>query len=540
MVVQPPVPYPYAKRFEWTPFGYHTGIASLAIHGVPYGMTSTQETARSFLGFFSDLYGPHAKVHVVEHGAGLGWLAKYMTQTPTTLSLTYTVCDAFDASIDALKTNDTTPPRCQYATLDLSKDAYLPCDVDVMSYVLDAIPSRYFRRRDNRLEECLVSSYIDNSQPVSVVDNRSFPPIRLTPDQVAEILSRPASDDHMPLAAQLVGALNETQSHIPLSESTASDRVTQTVTAIFDANPDLCNVLLSDELLDSLDRLLSREQDQHVVLLFDFGTYGLDGDNRINTPYLTCGALSYSLLTFEVIEYVAKQKGYHVMVEPVQQQSRYMILAKGFDPLTVSNLFFQHFHTHREHRAVMAATLFSGSQLAHLFQYAGHTLNQELTGNPYAANQMAKKLVTVRNHQLAHDVLWPTVSTGGPLCLQPRATMMSIFNHLAQPERALEVYHQSDPSIQFYMPACIERCIAYEKLGDDNGFLMAAPMAFKAIISGAMPWPLLVAIFNSYLRIRSEFGLSVATYRTWMEEKGNALFPDCFHDTIRQVLKEIR
>gem|GEM_PF-1548019 len=538
IMVQPPVPYPLSKRFEWTPFGYHTGIASLAIHGVPYGMTSNQATADSVLNFLAEVYGPDAALHLVEHGAGLGWLAKFITQTPTTLNLTYTVCDAFEASITALKTNDTNPPRCQYALLDLSKDPYLPCDMDIMSYVLDAIPNRYFRRHQGAIEECVVASYVDPSH--TIVDNRSFPPTTLSGDPLIEVLSQPASATHMPLAAQLVGALHERQSFVPLSDSTASDRVKTTVTAVLAANPHLVKVLLSDDLLDSLDRLLSRDQASHMVLVFDFGTYGLDGDDRLNTPYLTCGALSYSLSTFEVIEYVAKQKGYHVMVEPVQQQSRYILLAKGFDPVTLSNLFLKHFHAHREHRAVMAATLFSGPQLAHLFQYASDAMGHEITGNPYAANQLAKKLVAVTNHSLAHDVLRPTITTGGPLCLQLRATMMSIFNHLSEPGLALDLYDESDPSIQHYLPACIERCIAYEKLGDDSGFLVATPLAFKAIISGEVPWPLWVSIFTSYLTMRARFGLSVEAERAWMAKKGEALFPDSFHDAIYQVLKEIR
>jgi len=539
--IHPPRPVNDTIRFAISKLGYRSGISALSTFQVPYAIVNNGIIIAQVLRLLETIFGPTASLRIMEHGAGMGIFAKLMKTLPSTLTIDYTICDAFAPCLDALRANDTTPPQFNYLLHDVMSDLPIPCDVQILSYVLDSIPTRFFKHANGELYECLIDTAIPES--AMLIDNRTFPPTPIHAPQLVSILQSAmqhpnVADTLIPMLGALSSVYHETMTQIPLADSTVDDEIKSILYTLCQRYPYLACISISKPLIDTLRRLMTPQTEPQLLFIHDVGSFGKSSEEMPPSPYSNYGPLTYFPLTFELIIMIAQDQGFDYLVDPQDKKSRFLLLFKGFDVPTIFKAFYDHMIPSQAiagNPALLATSELSQAELWRWWHNVDQMNRQWVTHHVFVAQSLAYRFLEMEKPELALSVVAPFESECGGTVISLQILRMAIYARLNQFDQVIRVYEQSDSSIQFSRRANLLRCQALIQLNQHEPLLDAIPQVFTSQDpTNTFPWSLLETFFH----IQIQKDMELKQYRDWLESSGRHIMPTDQWEALGHILKE--
>lgn len=539
--IHPPRPINDTIRFAISKLGYRSGISALSTFQVPYAIVNNGIIVTQVLRLFEAIFGPSASLRIMEHGAGMGIFAKLMKTIPSTLTIDYTICDAFSPSLDALRASDTTPPQFNYLLHDVMSDLPIPCDVQVLSYVLDGIPTRFFKHAKGELYECLIDTAIPES--ATLIDNRTFPPTPINAPQLVQILQRAMhhhdeADTLIPMLGALSSVYHETMTQIPLADSTVEDEIKSILHTLCQRYPYLACISISKPLIDTLRRLMTPQTEPQLILIHDVGSFGKSSEAMPPSPYSNYGPLTYFPLTCELIIMIAQDQGFDYLVDSQDKKSRFLLLFKGYDGPTMFKAFYDHMMPSQAiagNPALLASCELSHTELWRWWHNVEPMNRHWIHHHVFVAQSLAYRFLEMEKPDLALAVVAPFESEYGGTVMSLQILRMAIFARLNQFDQVIRVYEQSDSSIQFSRRANLLRCQALIQLNQEDLLLDAIPQVFTSQDpTNTFPWSLLETFFD----IQRKKGMELKHYRDWLESSARHIMPAEQLEALGNILKE--
>lgn len=359
VTLKPSTPLYDSLRAQLSHDAHRQGVSAFPVENIPNSYFSNPAFARQLADFLAERIQTDQKLsatdrcHIYEFGAGTGRLGRNLLDAlarhyPGVYArVVLHISDNSAAAVTEIQQSGLFvhhSAQVVFDILDMSRAAFAetaPPYFIYHTYLIDALPSHMLVWQDGQLAEFLVGSTVEAD--TVLVDQSVFPPVPMTVEGLAEVLSGEDWKTRHRLGTRILDSVSDYYEAVPIDHATLPDPDIQTLKQYFAAHSFSHPFAFAYSPVFAASLRIKAQYPDTMILACDFGVEFPDQLTIQSSLRLSYGLGAYMKVFFPVYQWLAAQSGLGVCLTPTPTPATYVLLIHNHDPLAAERLFVSHF-----------------------------------------------------------------------------------------------------------------------------------------------------------------------------------------------------